>query len=232
MPAPDPNAGMIENITNPLYAMLREPVFEGLLTAALLEPTRPPPEHKSFNSDESIADFVSRRLSPGVADNLVSALYHGIYAGDISRLSAQTIMGTFRDLENDDRRVIGGYVNSLMSDVKYMFMDDLLALESVAHEKSGSYWKSLRTLVNKTSVLTLKDGLGQLSGALVAALQKSKKVEVLANTEVSSINQNPETNDLIVSYKRNLWFTHIERFTDIVLCRSDLDKTGRAFIIA
>ncbi|KAF7588741.1 oxygen-dependent protoporphyrinogen oxidase [Aspergillus hancockii] len=203
MPAPDPEAGWIENITNPLFAILREPVFEGFLAAALLEPTRAPPEHKSFNSDESIADFVSRRLSSDVANNLVSALYHGIYAGDISRLSAQTIMGTFRDLENDDRRVIGGYVNSLMSDVKHMFMDDLLALESVAHEKSGSYWQSLRTLVNKTSVLTLKQGLGQLSDALIAALRKSGKVDVLANTEVNSISQNPDTDDLVIGSGQN-----------------------------
>ncbi|KAB8209145.1 hypothetical protein BDV34DRAFT_221980 [Aspergillus parasiticus] len=198
MPAPDPNAGPIENITNPLYAMFREPVFEGLIASALLEPVRAPPDHKTFNSDESVADFVSRRLCPEVADNLVSALFHGIYAGDISRLSAQTLLGTFRDLENDDRRVIGGYINSLMSDVKLMAMDDLLALESVAHEKPGMYWKSLRTLVNKTSVLTLKDGLSQLSDALVDALKKSKKVDVLANTDVKSITQNPTTDDLIV----------------------------------
>ena len=200
MPAPDPNAGPIENITNPLFAMLREPV---------LEPVRAPPDHKTFNSDESVADFVSRRLCPEVADNLVSALFHGIYAGDISRLSAQTLLGTFRDLENDDRRVIGGYINSLMSDVKLMAMDDLLALESVAHEKPGMYWKSLRTLVNKTSVLTLKDGLSQLSDALVDALKKSKKVDVLANTDVKSITQNPMTDDLIVSHRKMLLFLGI-----------------------
>ncbi|KAE8353618.1 hypothetical protein BDV28DRAFT_104267 [Aspergillus coremiiformis] len=198
MPAPVPNAGLIANIRDPLYAMLHEPVFEGLLKSILLEPFRPLPGSKTIHSDESIADFVSRRFCPEVADNLVSALFHGIYAGNISRLSAQTIMGTMRDLENDSRRVLGGYVNSLMSGVKHMLMDDLLALESVAHEKPGSYWKDLRTLVSGTSVLTLKEGLGQLSNALVDALNKSKKVDVLANTDVTSITQNRNTHDLMV----------------------------------
>ncbi|KAE8148067.1 hypothetical protein BDV25DRAFT_23240 [Aspergillus avenaceus] len=198
MPAPDPDLGPIHNASNILWNLLREPVFNGLISGVLFEPGRGPPEHNTLTSDESISDFVSRRLAPEVAQNLVSALYHGIYAGDINKLSAQTIMGIFRDLENDDRRVIGGYFNARVNDRHLLQLDDLLALESVTPEKSGSYWRSLRALVNKSSVLTLRKGVGQLPDALVAALRKSGKVDVLANTEVKSISQNPVTHDLIV----------------------------------
>lgn len=200
MPAPSPDAGFVTNALSIFNSIKNEPVFESLIRSVILEPMKVPSDETIYNRDESVADFVSRRFSPQIADNLVSALYHGIYAGDIDRMSAQTLMGSYRDFESHDRRVLGSLLHSLTSDLKIMLMDDLLALHSVAEEKRGSYWKSLKTLVNGASVLTMKNGVGQLTDGLAAALNKSDKVNVITETEVKAIDQDPNTSDLTVGY--------------------------------
>ncbi|KAI9925138.1 oxygen-dependent protoporphyrinogen oxidase [Aspergillus wentii] len=208
MPAPSPDAGFVTNALSIFNSIKNEPVFESLIRSVILEPMKVPSDETIYNRDESVADFVSRRFSPQIADNLVSALYHGIYAGDIDRMSAQTLMGSYRDFESHDRRVLGSLLHSLTSDLKIILMDDLLALHSVAEEKRGSYWKSLKTLVNGASVLTMKNGVGQLTDGLAAALNKSDKVNVITETEVKAIDQDPNTSDLTISYGDNQSQTH------------------------
>ncbi|KAJ1974809.1 oxygen-dependent protoporphyrinogen oxidase [Dimargaris xerosporica] len=93
------------------------PALRGLVSAVLREPWQPTYQHASSHTsaaasntnhgplggitadDESIYSFVSRRLGPAVADNLVSAMIHGIYAGDIRTLSVDATMRRLKDLE-------------------------------------------------------------------------------------------------------------------------------------
>ena len=122
-----------------------------------------------------------------------------MYAGDIDQLSAQAVMGGIRTFETVERGVIGSLLHLQTSDLKIMRMDELLALETAGTDQPDMYWKTLRTLVSKASVLTFKNGVGQLADSLVAALHKSDKVDVKTSADVSAISQNPETSDLIVS---------------------------------
>ncbi|RHZ57924.1 oxygen-dependent protoporphyrinogen oxidase [Aspergillus thermomutatus] len=203
MPARDPSRGQLSDLYSNFRTLLTEPVFDKLVRSVLTEPLKLPPEQKSRDSDESVRDFVSRRLAPEVADNIVSAVYHGIYAGDIDRLSAQTLLGTFRDLEHDDRRVLGGVLHAATSDIKFNLMDDMLALHSLAATKQKSYWSSLKTLVRDASVITLKNGVQQLTDTLAAALRKSGKVDLLTGTEVKAISTNPVNSDLTIHFGNN-----------------------------
>jgi oxygen-dependent protoporphyrinogen oxidase len=199
MPGRDPSRSQFSNLYSNLQTFLTEPVFDKLLRSVLTEPLKLPPEHKSIDSDESVREFISRRFAPEVADNIVSAVYHGIYAGDIDRLSAQTLLGTYRDLEHDDRGVLAGLLHAATNDITYNLMDDWLALHSLAATKQKSYWSSLKTLVRDGSVITLKNGVQQLTDALAAALRKSRKVDLLTGTEVNAISTNPVNSDLTVS---------------------------------
>ncbi|EAW16063.1 oxygen-dependent protoporphyrinogen oxidase [Aspergillus fischeri NRRL 181] len=208
MPGRDPGRSLFSELYSNFRTLLTEPVFDKLLRSVVTEPLKLPPEPKSVDSDESVRDFISRRLAPEIADNIVSAVYHGIYAGDIDRLSAQTLLGTYRDLEHDDRRVIGGLVHAATSDITYNLMDDWLALHSLAATKQKSYWSSLKTLVRDASVITFKNGVQQLTDALAAALRKSGKVDLLTGTEVKAISTNPVNSDLTIHFGERNSNTH------------------------
>lgn len=207
MPGPDPNAGPIQNVLGNLQSLISEPIFKNLLKGVITEPMK-----VDFQTtgplDESVAEFVARRLNHDVADNLVSAVMHGIYAGDIDRLSAQAVLGQIRTFETPDRGVLGSLLQLRSADLKILRMDDLLALESVDIDKSAAYWKTLGMLVANSSVMTFKNGVGQLAESLLAALNKSDKVHVITNADIKAITQNSRTADLTVSYGENQSQTH------------------------
>jgi oxygen-dependent protoporphyrinogen oxidase len=64
--------------------------------------TRPP------DSDESIADFVRRKFSAELLDNLVGPFISGIYAGDPERLSLRSAFPQLRDAEQSAGSIIRG----------------------------------------------------------------------------------------------------------------------------
>ena len=51
--------------------------------------------------DESIADFVSRRMGKEMLDRIVAPLTAGIYTADINRLSMLATMGPIAKMETD-----------------------------------------------------------------------------------------------------------------------------------
>ena len=81
-----------------LWSIITEPVFEGLGLGALFEFQRPQrATWAQYNNpevdDESVASFLERRLgTPDVGNNIVSAVLHGIYAGDVNQLSARSLL--------------------------------------------------------------------------------------------------------------------------------------------
>lgn len=54
---------------------------------------------RTGTQDESIGDFVRRRMGTQILDRIVAPLAAGIYTGDIDRLSMQATMGTIADME-------------------------------------------------------------------------------------------------------------------------------------
>ncbi|RKP37273.1 hypothetical protein BJ085DRAFT_37127 [Dimargaris cristalligena] len=59
-------------------------------------------------SDESIHRFMTRHFGPTVADNLVSAMIHGIYAGDVHNLSVDSTMRWLKDLDRQHGSLLLG----------------------------------------------------------------------------------------------------------------------------
>lgn len=68
-------------------------------------------KNNSYNindpTDESVAAFVTHRLGSEAADVFASAVYHGIYAGDIDRLSARVLLGPLWEREKAKERQWG-----------------------------------------------------------------------------------------------------------------------------
>lgn len=66
----------------------------------LLKEFRAPTRDKSVE-DESIWSFISRRIDPRIADNLVDPVFKGITGGDIKYLSTAALLKNFYEYEKD-----------------------------------------------------------------------------------------------------------------------------------
>jgi oxygen-dependent protoporphyrinogen oxidase len=199
MPGPEPNVTPLEHIQKTLKLIWNEPVFDKLF-AGLLHDIYTQPRHATeWANDESVADFIGRRFHPKVADNLVSAVYHGIYAGDIDQLSAQMLMGSIRDLEGGTGGVgsfvPGGIFSSMVarafSRKKSCAIDDYLAVDAISGSPELSkYQHELNKIVAKASTFTFKNGVGQLIDALVTSLETSGKVKIALNSDLKHVAYN------------------------------------------
>ncbi|OJJ60012.1 hypothetical protein ASPSYDRAFT_30829 [Aspergillus sydowii CBS 593.65] len=196
VPAPQKGVSPITQITTLLSTLLREPLFEtflwSLITEAFKEPLPNMPE------DESVTDFISRRWSPEVANNLVSSMYHGILAGDIDKLSAEAFLGSVRLTEKKGKSVIAGFIEKTRAGRMLVSTDDNIAAIILGKTKPLGYIKSMEDLVQNGSTLTLRRGVGQLTDTLVTALKQSNKVQVLTNANVTSIRQDSQGPKLTV----------------------------------
>ncbi len=74
----------------------------------LREPFVPP----TSKPDESIRDFVSRRISPWFADNLIDPVITGIYAGDTTKLSVRSSFPKMWEFEQQYGSLIKGTIKS------------------------------------------------------------------------------------------------------------------------
>ncbi|KAH8427832.1 oxygen-dependent protoporphyrinogen oxidase [Aspergillus melleus] len=198
VPAPDPARGALGNALSLMWSLFREPVFKSIFLGIYNDIQSPAPQ--KLKADESVGDFISRRLSPELADNLVSSVFHGIYAGDIYQLSAEALLGQHREPEGGVPSIMLRLINEARMNHTPELLDDQLAMELILEEKSRSYLNALAVLVRQASVLTLRNGLGQLTDALLAALAKSKKVDILPEAEVTAISRNQNSSNITISH--------------------------------
>jgi oxygen-dependent protoporphyrinogen oxidase len=111
--------------------------------------------------DESLADFVRRRLGREALERVADPLVSGIYTGDPERLSVAATMPRFRELEATHRSIILGLRRSAQN-------------RDVAGARYGLF-------------VAHRDGMGALVDALAArlpdsAVQRGARVERLART--------------------------------------------------
>ncbi|KAF3389407.1 Protoporphyrinogen oxidase [Penicillium rolfsii] len=202
LPTPDPSLSLLQNLKNIFTAVRDEPLFEGLIPAILLEHTKPlrPPE--LWNNDESIAQFISRRFNRKVADNLVSAVMHGIYAGDIDEMSAQMILGGIRNLE--DGGVLFNLLSKSIMGKKTRSMDDFLAVDAITKTpESVDRTQEINRVVKTASTFTFKRGTQQLVEGLIESLRASKKVNLQLNANITSMSRPEDSRDQIKIYTGN-----------------------------
>ncbi|RMJ26687.1 Protoporphyrinogen oxidase [Aspergillus sp. HF37] len=190
-----PAGGVLENL-RALYPSPREPAFRSLLSSVISEPfkNRPP----DYPDDESVGEFISRRFSKQVADNLASAVFHGIYAGDIYKLSARTLLSQLHGAEAAHGSIIWSQIKDWPSKTKQVATARAMAATSSSEWSKGA--DVLQSQMGLTSVFTWEQGLGQLVDALADSLRKSTKVDVLTSTEVIDISQDPWDSELVVTF--------------------------------
>ena len=177
------------SLLNILSSMISEPVFKGSLYGALTEVFRPRPDNLD---DESVGAFISRKFGPDVADNIVSAVLHGIYAGDIYQLSAKSILGKIYKTEEQYASVMLGNVLEATRDDSLVPLLDLHMMRYlkpfvVAPNGKPLPGTEILAKVRASSVYTFKRGIGQLAESLEFALRKLSNVSILTDTPVESL---------------------------------------------
>ena len=171
---PGPGTSVLEAFTN----FFTEPVFEGLLLALVTDFYGPRRDIRI--SDESVQSWFARRSGSKIAENLVSAVLHGIYAGDIAKLSMRSLMPSLWHLEGRFGSIIRGMIKR-GSLVYNSVHDNRLLIEMSRRPPRSDRMEAAEA----SRMYTLKGGLGKLARGLEASLNQSpmSKVErgVLVN---------------------------------------------------
>ncbi len=145
LPMPD---GLVLGVPTKLAPMIATPLFswDAKLRMAL-EPLIP---SRQAESDESIAEFFSRRLGEEVTDKLVGPMLGGIYAGDAWELSIRATFPQFVESE----KTYGSLVRAMRAQKK--------------HVANGETPPSAFT--------SLKGGMARLVEALAAEIEPVAKI--------------------------------------------------------
>ena len=141
------------------------PPVEGVLKAILREPVQP----ASTARDETIYEYCSRRLGPQITDNAVSALAHGIYAGDIRELSVRSTFNFLWELEKKHGSITRGLLKPPDFTLVEHLVEDQPAIDFVKSVKMGA-------------MFSFKNGMQTLTDALARDLEGRENVEILRAT--------------------------------------------------
>jgi oxygen-dependent protoporphyrinogen oxidase len=153
------------------------------------------PRRKS-DTDESLGDFLERRLGREVLDNIAEPLLAGIYAGDTRSLSLRATFPQFHEVEKKHRSLILGMVAGKKSPVP-------------------APSKQLPNAGKGTVFLTYKRGLQTLVGALAERLTQ-EGVELRTGTAMESLHK-LDAGSYEVTLKDGAGRTMKERCDGIVL---------------
>ena len=133
--------------------------------------------------DESVGHFISRRFHPDIANNIASAVFHGIYAGDLFQLSARSILPYLWAMEDKHDSIIDSMGSKFFKKEGWQFCDDMslqLALQD------GPWEPQIEANRLNSSVFYLEKGMSQLVEALEKDLAGKKNVRILKSTKVTS----------------------------------------------
>ncbi|KAL9127839.1 MAG: hypothetical protein Q9217_003358 [Psora testacea] len=169
------------NIFKGIVTVSREPLFAGAVSGVLSE-CRTPRRPDSL-SDESIGSFLTRRFGSAIADNIASAVFHGIYAGDIYKLSTRTILPKLWYTEWRHHSIVRGMLDQSFGGLMPASHEDLDAARDFLSPTFDVEDDPMEK-VKKASVFTFKGGLGKLSDRLEERLRKSDNVLIYKDTEV------------------------------------------------
>lgn len=163
-----------------LLTTLHKPLTRQLLLSILREPFQPRADLDAMG-DESVDAFIRRRFGPYIAEHMLSAVVHGIYAADSRQLSVRS---AFPYLWEAERRR-GSVVKAML-----LGLGPKTALEERKAGEEAEAWEQLGPLAERmrkgVSVWGLEGGLGKLAWKLRDTL-KERGVEFLFEHEVTSL---------------------------------------------
>ncbi|EMC95737.1 hypothetical protein BAUCODRAFT_71155 [Baudoinia panamericana UAMH 10762] len=198
---PHPSFGIADN----LWSLMTEPVFAGTTWGIAGEFWRDARDEKV--EDESVGDFFSRRFSKNTVDRILSAVIHGIYAGDVYQLSAKSLFpGLWRD-EAESGGIFSGLIRTRADGLEVTKRE-----AGYLQEMKNYDWDPLlKATLKGTSVFTFKDGLGMLVDRLARHLLEKGNIEFKTSTPVSYVRSTEGQTGISIQPQESeqpLTFTH------------------------
>lgn len=176
---------------------LMSDVTDGALKGALSEPFR---RGTTPNGDEPIESFVTRRFgSPQLANNIISAVMHGIYSGDVAKLSVKSTMPSLIKLEENHGSIVKAAIASMFSKKQPVELSSYLQEYENLISPTADF-TSMKRRLKAFPILRLNSGLQTFPKALAEHLNQDDGVTLCLNTDVSTMNLK---NCTITTYGQN-----------------------------
>ena len=190
---PHPSFGFFAN----LYTLWTEPIFQGVIQGTVSEIFKD--ARNPDVEDESVGDFFSRRFGKAPVERIVSAIHHGIYAGDVWQLSAKSLFPTIWRGEGQEGSVWMGMMKARSEGM------EVPRHEATFIQKMQKFkWEPLlKATLKDTSVFTFKDGLGTLTDGLARFLLASGKVDFKTSASVESLSLSTDKKNIQVTTKKS-----------------------------
>ncbi|TPX42542.1 protoporphyrinogen oxidase [Synchytrium endobioticum] len=173
-----------------LLTSYKVPALSGFVKSTILEPFQP----RSSHTDESIHEFISRRFGPNVANRLMSALTHGIYAGDSHRLSIKSCFRSLYEYEKAYGSIVLGMVRAPKAEVD---------LESIC-DGDTDRMQFIKNVQTDASIYTFKGGMQELSATLVGELRKRENIDVRLGVGCKKIDIGDDSVEVALSNSTSL----------------------------
>lgn len=96
------------------------------------------PRRSDEVEDESIYDFISRRIGSEIAENLVDPVIKGVCGGDIKEISAASLLESFYNAERDRGSIIKGVFNNKRGLFAYLKIEFFVLFENKQYLRTYS----------------------------------------------------------------------------------------------
>ncbi|ORY77404.1 hypothetical protein BCR37DRAFT_382921 [Protomyces lactucae-debilis] len=178
--------GKVHKLPSSLVGFLKfamtNPILKGSLGSLMLEPFRK--RRPASLQDESIGSFISRRFSPIMANNMLSAVVHGIYSGSVDALSVKSTFGALWKYEGQAGSVVAGILRG--TETLSPFDQQLYAKLKLENTEMAEKLKD-------TSVYSFQGGLMTMTNRLQTLLKESGRVNVEQGAPVRRLEVHGDT---------------------------------------
>jgi protoporphyrinogen oxidase len=176
--------------------LFREPLGRGIISGILSGAFKP---KTRATADASVARVISENLTPKLV-NLVSAVLHGIYAGDVHKLSFAALFPQLDYYIRQRGGILRGMLYSMICSWSGRVMlpaQDIQTIQKIQHDwqaqrtKDGSPGGSKRMkalqAARLSSVYSFKKGIQQLPDRMEQMLRKHPQVHIETDCSVYAI---------------------------------------------
>lgn len=195
---PETSGGPWTRVIKALIHFLNEPLLRPLVPAAFNLPFRKLRDPKV--RDESVTQFLLRTTgSKRLGDNLASATAHGIYAGDIDKLSARGWLGRLWTYETTNHGVFDYWSDMMKQPIYRLSYSDIQLVTSVydGPRQMEQFMSICKNFFKRT--YTFKGGMGNLIDALHSTLSLTSNVEIKTEANISKIRKLASGGKMVVS---------------------------------
>ncbi|TGZ82109.1 Protoporphyrinogen oxidase, partial [Ascodesmis nigricans] len=171
-----------------VFSSLRLPIMKTVFGGLFPEIVR---KRRNLNmADESVGSFLSRRVGLPLAESLISAAIHGMYAGDLDQLSMKSLFPK----EWRDEHVHGSLSRGLFSTQQVERIDDLVFKAQLKDDN-----RPLLKKLEGTVMYCFEDGMQTLTDAIAQDLLQRSNVQIFTDSPIEQLSWDGEHIELYPS---------------------------------